>query len=380
MQASPNETVAGGTGQRLATPSPMGNLVLVRVAADGGAGRAVIVRDLTPLVSHKLSPAEWRGRAEEEIARLEGDGHAAATRGRLVATEAGLAAARAFLGGHEPGGAWGEVRDLLLIAKALGIESENLAQLRALAKPEGLRALILQKSYELPLKGKQSASHLRSALAIVALRRAFGNKLKTAQGAGLSAKMGRVLAGQLSDRPQDFGTDGRLIERLAAERAGSVQTDAEAVRQALLRNFVSGIVKAAKGEPKPEIGSRPAMPTPAPANDTRPLMSPPPAAKAVRPDLPTFAAEVREAAKGHAEGWPGNRKAFISHVWQTIRASRPDWSLTEIEFKCMLAEAHRAGSIQLANADLKDKKHIQELQASAIPYKNVVWHFVRVEN
>ena len=32
-----------------------------------------------------------------------------------------------------------------------------------------------------------------------------------------------------------------------------------------------------------------------------------------------------------------------------------------------------------ANADLKDKKSIKELESSAVPYKNTVWHFVRVE-
>lgn len=364
-------------GWPLEQPLALGQLVLVRAAADQGAGRAAIVRDLTPLVSHKLSPGEWRGRAEAEIAALEAKGLIATKRGRLAATEAGLAHARGYLGGHACEAAWAEVRDVLLVAKALGIENESAQQLKALVKPEGLRALILQKAYELPLKGKQSASQLRSDLAIVALRRAFGNKLKTAQGAGLSAKMGRVLAGQLSARPQDFGTDGRLIERLAAERAGAVQTDADALRLALLRNFVSELVRPVKSQPGAET-ARPVSLPPA-ANDTRPLTAPMPPPKAVRPDLPTFAAEVREAAKGKAEGWPGNRKAFISHVWQTIRASRPDWSLTEIEFKCMLAEAHRAGSIQLANADLKDKRQIQELQESAIPYKNVVWHFVRVE-
>ena len=46
----------------------------------------------------------------------------------------------------------------------------------------------------------------------------------------------------------------------------------------------------------------------------------------------------------------------------------------------MLAEAHRLGAIVLANADLKDKKSIKDLESSAVPYKNTVWHFVRVED
>ncbi len=70
-------------------------------------------------------------------------------------------------------------------------------------------------------------------------------------------------------------------------------------------------------------------------------------------------AKCRPRRREMAEGWPGNRKAFISHVWNAIRDSEPQWGISEIEFKCMLAEAHRAGRIVLANADLKDKKNLK---------------------
>jgi hypothetical protein len=43
----------------------------------------------------------------------------------------------------------------------------------------------------------------------------------------------------------------------------------------------------------------------------------------------------------------------------------------------MLAEAHRTGLIALANADLKDKRALKELNDSAVVYKNTVWHYVR---
>ena len=84
------------------------------------------------------------------------------------------------------------------------------------------------------------------------------------------------------------------------------------------------------------------------------------------------------AARACAAGWPGNRKAYISHVWQAIRAAHPEWALSEIEFKGMLAEAHRTGHVVLANADLKSKRALPELQESALVYKNTVLHFVRV--
>ena len=100
---------------------------------------------------------------------------------------------------------------------------------------------------------------------------------------------------------------------------------------------------------------------------------------ASRPDPAQFASAVLAAAAGCAEGWPGNRRAFVSQVWVRVRALHPLWQLSQIEFKSMLTEAHRKGLLTLANADLKDKSRLPDLQASAISYKNTVWHYVRVE-
>ncbi len=99
-----------------------------------------------------------------------------------------------------------------------------------------------------------------------------------------------------------------------------------------------------------------------------------------RPDLDRFALEVKAAARLRAQGWAGARKAFISHVFQSLVESHPEWHLSDIEFKGMLAEAHRAGRIVLANADLRDKSVARELQESALPYKNTVWHQVRIDD
>ena len=92
-----------------------------------------------------------------------------------------------------------------------------------------------------------------------------------------------------------------------------------------------------------------------------------------------FAHEVRQHAEARAQGWPGNRKAYISHVWHRLRERRCEWGLSEIEFKCMLAEAHRSGQLALANADLKDESNIRDVQDSAVTYRNAVFHFIRVD-
>ncbi len=100
----------------------------------------------------------------------------------------------------------------------------------------------------------------------------------------------------------------------------------------------------------------------------------------VRPDFQGFVAAVRHFADSVADGWAGNRKAYVSRVWRALADRYPGWQLSEIEFKGMLAEAHRAGVLLLANADLKDGTSIADVQASAIVYKNTIFHYVRVDD
>ncbi|MDX2287660.1 MAG: hypothetical protein NW217_02410 [Hyphomicrobiaceae bacterium] len=351
-------------------------LILVRIAAQGGASRAEIVRDLGMMFAHRLSPAQWRETVDTDTARLVEAGHIGLAKGRFTALESGRLGAEAFLGrAGSAAAAWPEIRDGRLIARALGLESLGPTRIKAVQRPDGLRALILQKGFGLPLNGNQTTSKLRAQLAVVALERAFGNKIKTGLGAGsgFSAKAGRMLAGQLSARPRDFGTDGGLVAALAAELVDARQTDLDSLRLAILRRL------ATSGSPGSAAvtGSAPAALAPRrAANDAGlPGAALPPNR---RPDPAGFARHVKVAARQHAEGWGGNRKALISKVWETVSAAHPDWGLSEIEFKCMLAEAHRSGHLVLASIDLKNARNAGELAASAISYKNTVWHLIRV--
>jgi hypothetical protein len=361
-------------------------LLLARVVADGGATQAELARDLAPYVTHKLTPAAWRETLAQATTGLVVDGSMTTSRSRSELTEAGREKITRMLGGKPLPKTWADIRDVRLIAHALGIEDAPATRLRALAKPDGLRAAILQRAFSLKIKGVPSAAKLRQALAVVALERAFANTLKGSLGdrTGLAPKAGRLLAGQLSHRPRDFGTDGRLVAALAAEKVGAFQIDAEALRTAILRDYVGRSLTgdaATANEAPPQRPAQSAAPAAAPPARPAPAAHAPqrPAA-ANRPDLGGFADVVRSAASARAEGWPGNRKAFISHVWNVVRERYPEWGLTDIEFKAMLAEAHRTGHVVLANADLKDKRNMKDLQDSAVAYKNTVWHFVRVEN
>jgi hypothetical protein len=351
-------------------------LALVRIASAGrGVTKAEVGDDLAPLVSHRLSSARWRAHLDGEIEALAAAGLITVTGARIEASAAGVARSAIVLGlkGSLPR-SWAEVLNVRLLAKALGLEREGTKRLAALATPDGLRAAIVQKTYGLEIKGVPTPSRLRSALATVALARAFGNQFKAEHAGkmGFSAKAGRLLAAQLAKKPREFGTDSRLIAALAAEHVGAAQSSLAALRLAVLRRYVDRPEKPVPPPRRPPANSRPRL-----------VESAPPPAPVVepggRPDLPGFAQEVRRQAAGRAQGWPGNRKAYISHVWHTLRESRPEWGLSEIEFKCMLTEAHRAGSLALANADLKDNSSIKDLQDSAVVYKNAVFHFIRVD-
>jgi hypothetical protein len=351
-------------------PAPLDDLLLSRIACAGGAMRPQLVRDLGPLFSNTHSPAEWRRAVDDAVARLVQSELAHENRGRLRASEAGGVSVARYLGEKEAHArSWNDQRDIWLIAKALQLDGTKSDARKALSRPEGLSALIVQQAFGLAMRQALSPSKLRAALALLALERAFGDNVKSGlqKGSALSAKAGRVLAGQLLAVPREIGSDGKLIAALAADKAGAARAEIEMLRLGLLRRLAQ------------PASARQATPQ---AVHTRPVAVPSPIAakEPQRPGLAQFSAGVLNAARRHAEGWPGNRKAFISQVWSAIRTSHPEWGLSEIEFKDMLAGAHRAGQLVLASADLKNKQNIRELEDSAVPYKNTVWHFVRVED
>jgi hypothetical protein len=339
------------------------DLLLARIACAGGATRPQLVRDLGPLFANKLSPAEWRSRIESALIRLADESHVRENRGRYRPSEDGAMAVARFLGEKESHArAWSEQRDLWLVAKALGADAGKPGVRKALTRPEGLSALIVQKAFGLTLREALSPSKLRTALALVALERHAEPGKASKKAGSLSADESRKLAAQLLRSPREASTDARLITALSAEQVSAARPEIEMLRLGLLRGLANR-VEEARQEPPP-----PKRPAPIAARTMQ------------RPGLAQFSAGVLSAARFHAEGWPGNRKAFISQVWEAIRTSHPEWGLSEIEFKDMLAGAHRAGQLVLASADLKNKRDIKEFEDSAILYKNTVWHFVRVED
>jgi hypothetical protein len=353
----------------------LGTVILARVGcAPNAIGRDQLANELDFRTARGPAAERRQASLDNEIASLCSSGLIAITDDRVKATTRGIGRAVKLLaikGAFPP--AWPEMRDVRLVAKALGLEREPAKQLKALTRPDGLRAAVVQRAYKLKVKGIATPSKLRVALATLALERAFGNQIKAGLTGktGLSAKAGRLLAAQLAKRPRDFGTDARLIAALAAEHLGVRRTDAASLRAAVLARFVAGAQTQPRKREAVPHGPSPSLP------HSLPVTSPTITMPVGRPDLAGFAHEVRQHASAAAHGWSGDRRAYISHVWRSLSSKRPDWGLSEIEFKCMLVEAHRAGEVMLANADLKDNNNIKDLQDSAVVYKNSVFHFVR---
>ncbi len=367
----------------------IGALVLVRLSiGDGAISEAELARDLQPLVAPVVEAAEWRLLVGRLVATHVRDQLVVRHASRLLVTPAGCRQAEQFMGADlseaalAVAGDWPSVRDGLLVAKALGTPGLSARRLKGLGKADGLGCAIVAAAHGLKLKSTPSASRLRNALALLALDRAFGNRLQRDLGtkSGLSAKAGRLLAGQLSARPRDFGTDSRLVAGLAAEAVGATGGSVAALRMALLRGFVTGALDwPLTPNGHAEAGRATMRPAPVPpARRPTPTVVAKPAL-AERPGPDGFARALRELARPLAIGWSGSRKVFISQLWTAVQERHPGWGLSEIEFKAMLTEAHRTGLLALGTSDLRDKRYLDEIQASATVFKNTVWHFVRVD-
>ena len=369
------------------------DIVLVRLATAGKVvARADLARELWPIVSHLLSMPEWQVALDRDLGALADAGLCDAKPIAVSVTDAGSKRAALVLGVNALPRTWTEAKGARMVAKALGIEGLPPRRLKALMKADALRLEIVQAAFKLRARGVPTASRLRSLLAKLAVARAFGDSLPTGiEGrTGLSAKAGRALAGRLAHPPRDFPTDGRLVAALAMEHAGATTPGLETLQTALLRRYVTrGIVKPpelrARSQRRPAKSAM--RPVEVVAKVGLPVLVPvsvnPAASKGcvpTRPDFAGFVAAVLAAAEGVAEGWPGNRKAFVSKVWGAVQAHHPEWLVSEVEFKAMLIEAHRVGRVVLANADLKDQRSMADVQASAIAYKNAIFHFVRVDD
>ncbi|MBA3538218.1 MAG: hypothetical protein H0T79_01195, partial [Deltaproteobacteria bacterium] len=92
--------------------------------------------------------------------------------------------------------------------------------------------------------------------------------------------------------------------------------------------------------------------------------------------VPSFTDDVLAIARAAREGVFGDRKVFISTVWDVLR-HRPAWSSITLEdFKARLVTAHRAKQLELARADLVAAMDPALVAASETTTEGASFHFI----
>ena len=128
----------------------------------------------------------------------------------------------------------------------------------------------------------------------------------------------------------------RLVRLLAAREVEAPRSELRALRDALVRSWLAGRA----------LGGR------------------------------SFLDEVRDVTRLARDGVFGDRKVFISAVWDVLRR-RPQWSTVGLEdFKARLVAAHRAGDLVLARADLVAAMNPELVAASETATDGASFHFI----
>lgn len=356
------------------------DLVLLRLVfgAEEGETEVQLRKDLHPLVMQQMSAAEWRTCLGQIIVGLVKSGGIRPVRANAyICNEGCEPRVLSFLHVTRlPSAAWHEIRDGHLIALSLGLVPTSQLVAR-LASAEGLRSVLLTKHFQLPYDiASVTVEQIRFALAKLAESRSLTSGIRATpiKENDLTQKEAVMMGSKLLKSGHVVESDGELIACLAAEVVGAVNESASELRQMLFRRLISAkesseinkTAFAAQSHPETQVSDA--------------AMTNTPNLKKAPPPLPEFTQEVINIAKHIAVGWPGNKRAFISHIWRELQETFPFWCLTEEEYKELILNAHRAGLLRLAIADLRDKTNVEDVAASRIAYKNSEWHFIRVED
>jgi hypothetical protein len=151
----------------------------------------------------------------------------------------------------------------------------------------------------------------------------------------------------------------RMVRQLAAKLIGAPRADLKALRLALIQSWLTGR----------EPGTQPAM-RPAPGD---PKVE---SAHLLTIQEPSLIDAVRSAAREARDGVFGDRKVFISSVWDALRAT-PPWSQLDLDdFKARLVSAHRQRQLELARADLVAAMDPMLVAASETRTDGATFHFI----
>jgi hypothetical protein len=295
-----------------------------------------LVKPLVRFAPAELTAGAWRDRLAEVVAALIAEGGLdAGHRARDGELERRI--------GKHAAKSWAELSDRVLPGLALGIAADD-GKLRArLDGRDAWAAAIAGRALGLWLEGPPPTLHALCD-ALVWREHGLPGKPKRCP-PELRALFVQRRLGTEAAPPE------RLVRLLAAREVGAPRPELRALRDALVRGWLAG---RALGEPA----------------SAAPVADAPVAAS------PAFADEVLRAAGETRDGWFGDRKVFVSAVWDQLRQGSRWSQVTFDDFKHRLLAAHRAGELVLARADLVAAMDPAQVAASEIAADGASFHFI----
>lgn len=292
----------------------------------GAAALAKLLRRYAPTT---LTDAEWHATIEQALGGLEARDAARAELVRRV--------------GSHSAKQWENWTDRLLPALALGVRLDDGKSLRRLALANGWAAAIAARSLAVWSDGPPPSL---GALCDLVVWRDLG-----IAGSPENCPPGiraHFLANYIAIRET---APAKLVRQIAARAVEARSPELAALRDALVRRWLTGRTP----EPYVEATAPVAV---AAANE------------------PSLVEAVRSAAHAAREGVFGDRKVFISSVWQVLRAHPPWTALPLDDFKARLVAAHRNRELVLARADLVAAMDPALVAASETQTDGATFHFI----
>jgi hypothetical protein len=315
-----------------ALPDRLEALVIARAHASRSAmSLAELVQPLDRFAPPELTQAAWRDQLAAVAGELRGQGVFEAGHRLHDADEL----ARRI--GRHAARTWLQLAERVLPALPLGIAADDGKRQSRLAGRDAWAAAIVGRSLGLwPGGPPPSLAGVCDAL--------IWRELDLP---GKPKRCPPELRGHFVQRRlgSDAGPPERLARVLAAREVGAPRPELRALRDALVRCWLAGRA----------IG--------ADASDEAPADA--------------FVDAVRSAAAAVApDGWFGDRKVFVSAVWDQLRNQPPWTALALDDFKARLLAAHRAGALALARADLVAAMDPARVAASEIAADGASFHFL----
>jgi hypothetical protein len=337
------------------------SLVLVRLLALPQKNRPAAgkIRDeLYIVVQDALSASDWKSAFDAAMEQLLAD--RLVVKPPLALTDAGRARALQFLGVSSlPANIrWPQLRDVYLVAKAMGLSPESAEVRQAVKQPERLRGLVVKQEHNLPTGALPTLTQATDALAWrklgVETDEPFNQKNVT-----------RFLLGQDLKQRTRLSTS-QLRNQLPAKALDLARGDTRALRSSLLRKWAATNLCSAS----PDASAVLTQPVTTPTETDQPRPQP--------LELDDFARQVMNAAMSLENGHFGDRKVFINHVWKKLKDAPVCQSLDLRQFKHHLTEANNRGLLSLTRADLVGAMDSQDVQESETRYLDDVFHFVQI--